>query len=452
MATLEQDLVASLEGFSGRLLLPDDDGYEQARQIHNGLIDKRPALIAQCLGTADVVDAVNLARERGLEVSIRGGGHNVAGKAVTDGGLMIDLSPMKGVHVDPVARTARAQGGLTWGELNRETQVHGLAVTGGVVSTTGIAGLTLGGGLGFMMSRYGLATDNLASVELVTADGRVLTVSEDENPDLFWGVCGAGANFGVATSFAYRLHPVGPIVTAGLVIHPFDAARDLLRFIRGYTADLSDDMTLFAGLIHAPDGSGEPLCGAVICHIGTAEEAQRELAPLLAFGSPLDVPVGEMPYATANTLIDAAFPKGALNYWKSTFLDGLSDEAIDVMVQRFAICPSPMTAMVFEHVHGAVTRVPVDAMAVPHRDPGYNLVIPSIWMDPATTDENIAWTRETFDAVQPFRAARRYVNYMSDDDQGVVREAFGPNYDRLVELKRKYDPGNLFRLNQNIVP
>jgi FAD/FMN-containing dehydrogenase len=453
VATVAID-IAGLEGFSGQLLRPEDDGYEEARRIHNGLVDKRPALIARCLGTADVVAAVNLSREQGLEVSVRGGGHNVAGKAVTDGGLMIDLARMKGMHVDPSAPTVRAQGGVTWGELNRETQLHGLAVTGGVVSTTGIAGLTLGGGLGYMMGTFGLSTDNLVSAEVVTADGRVLTASDAENPDLFWAIRGGGGNFGVVTSFEYRLHPVGPIVTAGLVIHPFEAARDFLRFMREYTAELSDDLTLFAGCVHAPDGSGAPLCAAVVCHIGPEEEARRDLEPLLGFGSPLDAPVGPTPYTVANTLIDGGYPRGALNYWKSAFLSELSDAAIDAWVEAFAVCPSPMTAMIFEHFHGEATRVPVDAMAVPHRQPGYNLVIPSIWMDPATTEENIAWTRATFEAMRPFLAARQYVNYQAADETGedTVRAAYGPNYDRLVELKTKYDPQNLFHLNQNILP
>jgi FAD/FMN-containing dehydrogenase len=361
---------------------------------------------------------------------------------------------MKGMDVDPVARTARAQGGVTWGELNRETQLHGLAVTGGVVSTTGIAGLTLGGGLGYMMARFGLSTDNLVSAEVVTAAGRVLTASDEENPDLFWAIRGGGGNFGVVTWFQYRLHPVGPTVTGGLVIHPFEAARDFMRFMREWTAGLSDDVTLFAGLVHAPDGSGAPLCAVVLCHIGTPEAAQKELEPLLAYGSPLDAPVGPMPYTVVNTLIDDGFPRGALNYWKSAFFSDLSDEAIDTWVERFAVCPSPMTAMIFEHFHGEVTRVPVEATAVPHREPGYNLVIPSIWADPATTEANIGWTHETFEAMRPFMAQRQYVNYQGADEseEDQVRVAYGPNYERLVELKRKYDPDNLFHLNQNIRP
>jgi hypothetical protein len=451
MATVEQDLLAGLEGFSGQLLQPGDPGYEEARRIHNGLIDKRPALIARCLGTADVVAAVNVAREHGLEISIRGGGHNVAGKAVTDGGVMVDLSLMKGMQVDPAACTLRAQGGVTWAELNREAELHGLAVTGGTVSTTGIAGLTLGGGFGYLMGRYGLSADNLISVELVDARGDVVTASETVNPDLLWAVRGAGANFGVVTWFEFRLHPVGP-VTGGLVVHPYDAASDFLRFLRDFSMDVSDDVGLVGALIHAADGTGTPLAGVVLCHSGTPEEAQRELEPLLSFGSPLDVAVSPMPYSVVNTLIDDAFPFGSLGYWKSAFFEALSDEAIAVLVDRFAVCPSPVSAAGFEVWHGAVTRVPVEATAVPHREPGFDLLLPTIWVDPSTTEENIAWTRETFSALEQFTQPRRMVNYLSADDGGAVREAYGPNYDRLAGLKRVWDPDNLFRLNQNIPP
>ncbi len=454
MATIEDDLLVTLEGFGGELLRPGDTGYDEARKIHNGLTDKRPALIARCRGAADIVAAVNLAREQGFELSVRGGGHNVAGKAVTDGGVMVDLSLLKGIYVDPARRTARAQGGVTWGELNRETQLHGLAVTGGVISTTGIAGLTLGGGLGWLMGKHGLAVDNLRAAEVVTADGSVLTASADENADLFWGLRGGGGNFGVVASFEYELHPVGPIVTGGLVVHPFPAAADLLRFFRDFTAELPDDLTLFAGLVHAPDGSGTKVAVMLVCHAGPPERAEKELQPLLEFGSPVDVEVGPIPYTVVNSLLDAGFPKGALNYWKSSFLSELSDEAIDTIVAQFAACPGPMTGLVIEHFHGEVTRVPVDATAVPHRAPGYNLLIASVWMDPETTEENVAWTRAAYDAVQPFLADRRYVNYLGDDDagEGPLRAAYGPNYDRLAELKAKYDPDNLFRLNQNIPP
>ena len=331
--------------FTGQLLKPTDGGYDEARRVHNGLIDKRPALIARCRGVADVADAVKLTRKLGLEVAVRGGGHNVAGRATIDGGLMIDLSPMKGIHVDSKNRTVRAQGGVTWGELNRETQLHGLAVTGGVVSSTGVAGLTLGGGLGWLMGKYGLALDNLRSVELVTADGKVVRASNDEEPELFWAVRGGGGNFGIVTSFEFMLHPVGPMVTGGLIAHPFDRASDLLKFYRDQTKSLPDEHTIFGGLIHAPDGSGTKLAAMVTCHCGPLADGEKAMQPLKQFGSPAMDALGPMPYAQLNGMLDAAYPKGALNYWKSSFLKHLSDEAIDTMVGCFARCPTPMGAI-----------------------------------------------------------------------------------------------------------
>jgi FAD/FMN-containing dehydrogenase len=444
----------ALSGFSGELLRPADAGYDEARSIHNGLIDKRPALIARCRSAVDIAAAVGFARGNGFDLAVRGGGHNVAGICLVDGGVVVDLSPMREIDVDPEGRTVRAGPGLTWAELNGATQEHGLAVTGGVVSTTGISGLTLGGGIGWLMPKYGLATDNVLSAEVVTADGRILTASEQENPDLFWGLRGGGGNFGVVSSFTYRLHEVGPTITGGLIIHPFPAAGDLLRFFREFTACLSDDLMTVAALVHAPDGSGVKVAGSIVCHVGQPEAAEKELAPLLGFGSPIDVQVGPMPYTVLNTVLDAQYPKGSLNYWKSSFMTELSDEAIDTAVERFAACPSPMTANVIEHFHGAVSRVPVGATPVPHRQPGYNYLVTSVWTDPATTDDNVAWTRETFAAMGPFLAGRRYVNYLSADDaaEDPVRAAYGPNYDRLVELKRTYDPENLFRSNFNIPP
>src|SRR5437867_4769185 len=338
-------LDAFAAAFSGSVIDPNHERYEEARKVHNGLIDKRPALIARCHGTADVVDAIAFARESGLEISVRGGGHSVAGKAVTDGGLMIDLAEMKGIHVDAAARTVRAQGGVTWGELNRETALHGLATTGGVVSTTGIAGLTLGGGLGWLNGIYGLAVDNLLSVELVTAAGDVLNVTDQSDPDLFWALRGGGGNFGVATWFEYRLHPLKEVV-GGVIAFPFDAARDVLRFFR----DLSqpDELWVVAGLVHAPDGSGAKMAALVVCHVGSVDQAERDLLPLLEFGSPIMSEVGPMPYPAVNTLFDDAYPRGALNYWKSSFLRDLNDDAIDELVGQFAVVPSPMSAMVVE--------------------------------------------------------------------------------------------------------
>ena len=448
------EAVTALAGtFCGQLLQPADAGYEEARKVHNGLIDKRPALIARCRGVADVVDAVKLAAKLGLAVAVRGGGHNVAGRATIDAGLMIDLMPMKGIQVDPRARTVRAQGGVTWAELNRETQLHALAVTGGVVSSTGIAGLTLGGGLGWLMGKYGLALDNLRAVEIVTADGQVLTASADERADLFWAVRGGGGNFGIVTSLEFRLYPVGPAITGGLVAHPFERARDVLRYFRDVTASLPDDFTVFAGLIHAPDGSGTKLAAMVACHCGSLADGEAAVRPLKQFGPPAMDAIGPIPYCQLNSMLDGAYPKGALNYWKSSFLSELSDDAIDMAIERFARCPTPMGQMLLEHFHGAATRVPVGDTAFPHRANGYNLLVLGEWLAPGDTDRCTAWVRETYAAMQPFMGAGRYVNYLGDDETGdPVAAAYGSNYRRLQEIKRKYDPGNFFRMNQNIRP
>jgi FAD/FMN-containing dehydrogenase len=437
--------------FSGQLLQAGDAGYEEARKVHNGLIDKHPLLIAQCKSTADVVAAIKLAREQKLEVAIRGGGHNVAGRATIDGGLMIDLATMKVIRVDPEARTALAQGGATWAELNRATQLHGLAVTGGVVSSTGIAGLTLGGGLGWLMGKYGLALDNLLSVELVTAEGEVLRASKDEHPDLFWALRGGGGNFGVATSFEYQLHPVGPMITGGLVAHPFDRARDVLRFFRDFTTSLPDELTVFGGLIHSPDGA--KLAAMVTAHCGSPEDAEKALRPLKEFGSPVMDTVGPISYNDINGMLDAGYPKGALNYWKSSFLAELSNDAIDAMIECFGKCPTPMGQLLLEHFHGVATRVPVTETAFPHRADGYNMLVLSEWMDPADNDQCIAWARESYKRMEPFFGPGRYVNYLGDDEAGdPTHAAYGANYRRLQEIKTKYDPGNFFHMNQNIRP
>ena len=452
-AVTEQEL-ERLETFSGDLLRPADEGYEEARRGFNGLIDKRPALIARCLGEADIADAIAFARDADLEISVRGGGQNVAGRSVTDGGLMIDLSPMTGIYVDPVALTARVQPGVNWRQLNRETQLHGLAVTGGMVSTTGIAGFTLGGGLGWLMGKHGLATDNLLSARVVTADGRTLTASEQENADLFWGLRGGGGNFGVVSSFEYRLHPIGPTITGGLVAYPFEEASDVLRFYRDLMTETSDEFTAIGALAHAPDGSGTKLALIAVCHVGTSEQVEADLRPLREFGEPVLAELGPMPYTVMNSFLDGGYPTGSLNYWKSSFLADLPDTAFDVMIEKFSNCPSPMTGVFFESFHGAVTRVPVEATAVPHREPGYNLLITSVWSDPAATGENVDWTKATFAAMEPFFANRRWLNYFSEDDIGddPVRAAYGPNYERLVALKTTYDPTNLFHLNANIPP
>ena len=451
--TMDEAVISALgTGFTGAILRPGDDAFEDARKVHNGMIDRRPALIARCLGTADVVAAVNLARENELDVAVRGGGHNIAGNAVCDDGLMIDLSSMKGIHIDPNARTAQAQPGLTWAEFNRETQIHGLATTGGVVSSTGIAGLTLGGGLGWLMGKHGMTVDNLRSVEVVTAAGEVLTASEREHSDLFWGLRGGGGNFGIATSFEYQLHPVGEVVS-GIIAHPFDSARDVLRFYREFTASLPDELTVFSGLLHAPDGSGTPIAVMILCHCGSPADAEAAVRPVKEFGSPIVDGISPRSYEETNTLLDDGFPKGALNYWKSSFLNELSDEAIDTLIAQFSTCPSPMSGLLLEHFHGEVTRVGQTDTAFPHRQTGYNLLVVSEWLDAADSDTNIAWARETYDAMRPYMAGGRYVNYLGEEEgEDPVAAAYGPNYQRLRALKDTYDPQNLFHMNQNILP
>ena len=451
MTSLNQASIVDLSArFLGVLLRPDQSGYDEVRRVHNGMIDRRPALIAGCLGNADIVDAVNFARTHGLELAVRGGGHNVAGRAVCDDGLMLDMSLMKGIHVDPVRRTARAQGGVTWREFNRETQAHGLATTGGVISTTGIAGLTLGGGLGWLMAKHGLAMDNLVSAEVVTASGDIVRASKEENADLFWGLQGGGGNFGAVSWLEYRLHPVGT-VTSGLIAHPFDRARDVLKFFREITSGLPDDLTIFGGLLHAPDGA--QIAVMIVCHCGPLAEAETALEPIKKFGSPILDSVGPTSYEETNRMLDAGFPRGALNYWKSNFMSELSDQAIDTLISQFAACPSPMSGLLLEHIHGAATRVGVGETAFPHRREGYNFLVVSEWLDPADNARNIAWARESYDLMLPYFSRGRYVNYLGEDEgEDAVAAAYGPNYQRLRTLKAKYDPTNLFHLNQNIRP
>jgi FAD/FMN-containing dehydrogenase len=448
-STLAADLDRQI---SGSVLGPGDTEYDAARAVHNGLIDRKPALIVRCRTTNDVVATLAFARAAGLEVSIRGGGHNVAGRAVTDGGVMIDLAEMKEIAVDAQRATATAGGGVIWGELNDAASAHGLAVTGGAVSGTGIAGYTLGGGLGWLMAKYGLAVDNLLAVELVTAEGDILHVDATSHGDLFWALRGGGGNFGVATSFTYKLHPVRTVV-GGLIAHPIDAAPGLLRFYRDAVANAPDDLTVWAGLVHAPDGSGAKLSALVVFHTGDPDRAERELEPFKAWGSPLVVDVGSMPYPTMNTLLDGGYPPGSLNYWLSSFTRGLPDELIDIAVERFATVPSTMTSILFEHFHGAVTRVGVTETAVPHRDQGWNLVIPSVWLDAVDNEANIAWSRETFAMMRRHFGTGRWLNYLGDDQaEDAIRAAYGPNYERLREVKRRYDPDNVFHLNHNIAP
>jgi len=438
-----------LGSFNGVFVLPGDSGYDATRAVHNGLVDKRPGAIARCLNVADVRDAVNFGRDAGLEISVRGGGHNVAGRAVTEGGLMIDLSLMRGIDVDPRRRRARVQGGVTWNEYNRATNVYGQATTGGVVSTTGVAGLTLGGGLGWLMGTHGLSIDNLTQVELVTADGQVRLVDAEHEPDLFWALRGGGGNFGVAASLEFETHPLDTIL-GGLLAHPLAAAAEVIEMYHQFTKACSDELTAFCGLVHAPDGSGMQLCAIPLCHSGEPAQAEAELAPLRQFGPPILDLVQPMPYPAVNSMLDAGFPKGAFNYWKSAFFTELTDAAVQTLIDAFEAVPSIMSGVVIEHFHGAVCRIDPTATAFPFRDPGYNLVLTGQWSDPAETDVNLAWVRDTFTALEPYTAPKVYVNYLADDERERVVNAYGPNLERLVDIKRRFDPENLFRLNENI--
>ncbi|HET9872017.1 MAG TPA: FAD-binding oxidoreductase [Propionibacteriaceae bacterium] len=437
--------------FNGVLVRPDDVAFDEARAVHNGLIDRRPSLIARCRNVADVRDAVAFGRDAGLELSVRGGGHNVAGRAVTDGGLMIDLSLMRGIDVDPDRRRARAQGGLTWNEYNRVTNAYGQATTGGAVSTTGVAGLTLGGGLGWLMGKYGMSIDNLTAVELVTADGAVRVVDDQHDPDLFWALRGGGGNFGVAASLEFVTHPLD-IILGGLLAHPLEAAGDVMGMYRQFVSKMSDDASVFCALTHAPDGSGMKLCALPLCHAGTIAEAEAELAPLREFGPPVLDMVAAMPYPAVNTMLDAGFPRGALNYWRSAFFTDLSDAAVQTLVVAYDAVPSPMTAIVIEHFHGAACRVDPTATAFPHREPGFNLVVAGQWADPADTEINLRWVRNTMAALEPYTQSRTYMNYAADDEADRLDASYGPNLARLRDVKRRYDPDNVFRLNQNIPP
>jgi FAD/FMN-containing dehydrogenase len=437
--------------FTGELVGPADPGYEQIRRVQNGLIDKRPGLIARCRTVPDVADAVTMGREQATEISVRGGGHNVAGLAVTDGGLMIDLAPMKGIKVDRRRRTVWAQGGVTWNEFNRAAACHGLATTGGVVSTTGIAGLTLGGGEGWLMGRYGLTIDNLLAAEVVTAAGEVVTASHEENQDLFWALRGGGGNFGVVTSFEYQAHPVST-VRGGLVVHPARRAREALGFYRELTQAAPDELTVYFSLFADPAAPDEKLAAMVACHCGDPAAAEADLKPLRQFGPPAADLIQPMPYPAINTLSDAGYPKGAFNYWKSAFFTDLSDAPLEIMIDALHRCPSPMSGLAIVPYLGAVNRVGATATAFAHRAPGYSLLIVAQWPDARETEPNITWARETFDALHPYMADRSYVNNLTAEDGRMVHQVWGANYERLVTIKRRYDPGNIFRLNHNIDP
>lgn len=442
---------ASLRGPS---LCRGEAGYDEARKVWNGTIDRRPALIARCGGVSDVIQCVNFACANDLLVAVRGGGHNIAGNAVCDDGLMIDLSRMKGLRVDPARRVARAEPGLTWGEFDRETQAFGLATTGGQISTTGIAGLTLGGGWGHLARRFGLSSDNLLSVDLVTADGRFLTASTTENTDLFWGIRGGGGNFCTVTSFEYQLHAVGPVL-GGIVAYPFEKAKEVLKVHREFTTVSPEEMASGIVLISLPDGT--PVVGIVLCHSGALAEGERVIRPLRAFGPRLIDQIGPIPYTAAQQLIDGFYPPGLQNYWKSSFLTTISDEVIDIMVAYCSERPTPLCHGLIEHqLGGGVRRVDPDATAFGHRDAEYSFMSLGVCAEPAQAEECSRWAREFWNAMQPWTTGGVYVNYLGrevDEGRGRIEAAYGPEkYVRLVALKNKYDQGNLFRLNQNIKP
>jgi FAD/FMN-containing dehydrogenase len=449
--TLDPEAIAQLrQAHRGDLIPPDDPRYAQARRVWNALIDRRPALIARPRSTGDVVACVAFARTHALPVAIRGGAHSIAGRGTCDEGLVIDFCDMKGIQVDAGARTARAEAGLRWAEFDRATQAEGLATTGGTVGDTGIAGLTLGGGFGWLEGKFGMTVDNLLSADVVLADGRLVRASEDEHPDLFWALRGGGGNFGVVTSFEYRLHPVGPTILGGMVLHPFANARAVLKFYAGFMKSAPDELVAAAVLMTAPDGG--KACGVLVAYPGDPAEGERLVAPLKAFGPPVLDMISPMPYTTQQSLIDAAMPPNMLNYWKAEFLDDVSDEVIGVAVDAFERVPSPISSLLFFPIRGAASRVAPDATAFPHRQ-GYHVGIYSLWTEPSQNAPNIAWVREAWTAMQPFATGGVYVNELGEDE-GLdrVRVAYGLNYDRLQRIKAKYDPHNVFCLNANIAP
>jgi FAD/FMN-containing dehydrogenase len=446
----EEALSALQSKLRGNLLLPSDPAYEQARKVWNGMTDKRPGLIVRCHGTADVVASVSFARANELLVAVRGGGHSIAGHSVCDGGLMIDLAGMNGVRVDPLARTARAGGGAKWLDFDHETQAYGLATTGGTNSDTGIGGLTLGGGLGWLAGKYGLTCDNLLSADVVTADGSVAVASATSNPDLFWGLRGGSGNFGVVTSFEYRLHEVNTVL-GGLVIHPFDRAREVLRFYGEFSQTIPDELNTIGVLLTLPDGT--KAAAIAVCYNGDLNEGEKVLQPLREFGPPMVVQIGPMPYLAVQTMLDASFPGGRQYYWKAHLCGEITDSIVDRMIEHYSNVPSPFTALGFQQLGNAANRVPPEDTAFSHRDALYDFLMLSGWEDPSQAAQNIEWTRAVYDSLQPSLHSGIYVNGLSGDSADQTTSAFrSETYERLVALKSKYDPTNFFQLNPNIRP
>lgn len=460
-AVRDADVEELRSTFAGELIRPDDPSYEEARKIWNGAIDRRPGLIARCTGTADVMAAVRFARERELLVAVRGGAHNVAGTAVCDGGVVIDLSGMKGIRVDPVGRRAWAQPGVLWGELDHETQAFGLATTGGIVTHTGISGLTLGGGIGWLQRKYGLTIDNLLSADVVTADGEFVKASGEENPDLFWGIRGGGGNFGIVTSFEYRLHPVGPTVLAGPIFFPMDEAPRIIRFYREFIASAPDEYMSVLNLRLAPavpflpqELHGKPVIAVVSCYAGSIEEGEEVMRPLRQVATPLVDLLAPKPYVAHQAMFNPTVPHGWHYYWKSLELPELTDGAADAVVEHSMKITSPLSYTVIFQLGGAVSRVGEDETAYSHRSMGHNVNINGIWTpDDREAEKHVAWTRDFHAALEPHAPGAVYVNFLGDEGQDRVVAAYGEaKYERLARLKKKYDPTNFFRLNQNIRP
>ena len=451
------DLAAQLHG---RLIRPGDDSYDEARRVWNGMFDRRPLAIAQCADSDDVIAGVTFARQQGLVVSVRGGAHSWPGYSTTDGGLVIDLAPMKAITVDATARTVRAEGGVKWGELDRATQEHGLAVTGGTNSDTGIAGLTLGGGIGWLQRAFGLSCDNLLAADVVSADGRLMRASADDHADLFWGLRGGGGNFGIVTAFEYRLHPVGPVVLAGPILYPLEQAREVLAFQRSFMPTAPDELMVFDLFLTVPPAPpfpealyGQKLLFVVPLYVGPVDEGERVAAPLRQIGQPIADAVQPMPYTVLQTTLDDALPRGIRAWSSLSYLRQLDDAAIDLMAERFRGVPSPHSHVVIGRMDGAVTRVPQDATAFPQRAEQYVTWIVAGWPDETGDEANIKWARDFKAAIQPFATGSTYVNAQSDESVDPMQSGYVPGtYERLTDLKRKYDPTNLFRLNQNIMP
>ena len=454
------DLAELRPRFRGELIAPTDGArYDAARAVFNGMFDRRPALIARATGAADVIAAVAFTRARGLPLAVRGGGHSVAGYSAVDGGVVVDLGPMKGIRVDPAARRARVQAGVTWGELDRETQAFGLATTGGRVTSTGVAGFTLGSGSGWLERLHGLACDNLLSADVVTADGRLVTASATENEDLFWGLRGGGGNFGIVTEFELRLHPIGPIVLAGLLLHPREKAPEVYRFYRHFMTEAPPEVGGGIVMLHAPPApfvpqamQGKAAVGIVVAWFGPLERGAAALAPLRAFAAPPVDIVQPMPYVALQSLLDGSQPPGRRNYWRSENLTGLPDEAIDALISRGASATSPFTNLILQPVGGAVAAVPEDATPLGGRSAPWQYHCYGVWVG-ADDARHIAWVRETEQALRPWAAGRMSLNFATEVDDDRVRSAFGEvKYRKLVALKDKYDPTNVFRMNQNVRP